>query len=328
MPSKLTALLSLLVLTAAYLLFSPSPSRSLGQYRYWPNASNGPTVKQLVRQSEDEYQEALAQREELIRIYGPTKEDVVSFPTAPPGVVVGYTLWDFFTPAWRCPHRVRRVGTPGDGGKWVCGLDVLAKQKECVIYSFGINNESSFEAVVMSEAPNCQVWGYDFSVNSFGPEITRSPDLLSRSHFYPYALGAEDKPATATSPPTFSLQSLMKTNNHTFIDILKIDIEGAEFDSLASFIKSLSSSTEKILPIGQMQLELHPTPMYSGEYWSKFENFLSWWEDLEAWGLRPFFSEPNLVYANLIPGNVPGAPPPALSEYSFINIRGDHSVIA
>ena len=46
---------------------------------------------------------------------------------------------DFFTPAFQCPHRVERVGTLGDGGKWVCGLDRVAKQKHCVIYSFGLS---------------------------------------------------------------------------------------------------------------------------------------------------------------------------------------------
>ena len=46
---------------------------------------------------------------------------------------------DFFTPAFQCPHRVERVGTLGDGGKWTCGLDRVAKQKQCVIYSFGLS---------------------------------------------------------------------------------------------------------------------------------------------------------------------------------------------
>ena len=46
---------------------------------------------------------------------------------------------DFFTAAFQCPHRVGRVGTLGDGGKWVCGLDRVARQKKCVIYSFGLS---------------------------------------------------------------------------------------------------------------------------------------------------------------------------------------------
>ena len=50
---------------------------------------------------------------------------------------------DFFTAAFQCPglcpHQVERVRTLGDGGKWVCGLDRVAKQKHCVIYSFGLS---------------------------------------------------------------------------------------------------------------------------------------------------------------------------------------------
>lgn len=46
---------------------------------------------------------------------------------------------DFFTAAFQCPHRVGRVGTLGDGGKWVCGLDRVARQRKCVIYSFGLS---------------------------------------------------------------------------------------------------------------------------------------------------------------------------------------------
>ena len=140
-------------------------------------------------------------------------------------------LGDFFIPTFRCPHRVERVGTLGDGGKWVCGLDRVARQhKPCTIYSFGINGESSFEAALLEAAPGCQVYGYDFSVTSFGPEIANVSALDARAHFFPYALGSNDAPYA--KPPTLTLQNLMRQNNHDFVDILKIDIEGAEFDAL------------------------------------------------------------------------------------------------
>jgi hypothetical protein len=32
----------------------------------------------------------------------------------------------------------------------------------------GINGESSFEASLLERAPGCEVWGYDFTVNSVG----------------------------------------------------------------------------------------------------------------------------------------------------------------
>jgi hypothetical protein len=43
-----------------------------------------------------------------------------------------------FITTFPCPHRVLRVGTLSDGGKWVCGLDRVAKQDKCVMYSFGL----------------------------------------------------------------------------------------------------------------------------------------------------------------------------------------------
>jgi hypothetical protein len=98
---------------------------------------------------------------------------------------------DFFIPSFQCPHHVERIGALGDGGKWVCGVERLARQKKCVVYSFGaspsrrhaknaegadcrryvytgINGESSFEAGLLERAPGCEVWGYDFTVNSVG----------------------------------------------------------------------------------------------------------------------------------------------------------------
>lgn len=48
-----------------------------------------------------------------------------------------HLLGDFFLAAFQCPHKVERIGTMGDGGKWVCGIERVARQPECVVYSFG-----------------------------------------------------------------------------------------------------------------------------------------------------------------------------------------------
>ncbi|KAH8983436.1 hypothetical protein EDB92DRAFT_1890527 [Lactarius akahatsu] len=74
------------------------------------------------------------------------------------------------------------------GGKWACGLDRMAKQDKCVIYSFGINGGSSFELPLL-ECASCRVCGCDYSVNSWGPEITGDPELR-RAHLKPFALSA------------------------------------------------------------------------------------------------------------------------------------------
>ena len=70
---------------------------------------------------------------------------------------------------------------------------------------------------------------------------------------------------------------------HTHIDILKIDIEGWEFETLTTTLSPYIASGEP-LPFGQLQLEIH--------IWHKtFAEYLEWWEKLESAGLRPFWTE-------------------------------------
>lgn len=86
-------------------------------------------------------------------------------------------------------------------------------------------------------------------------------------------------------------------SGHDFIDILKIDIEGAEFGALSSLFAAYADMT---LPFGQLQLEIHTR----GDH-ERVDQFTRWWETLESAGLRPFYSEPNLVYISLFRGGAP-----------------------
>jgi len=225
------------------------------------------------------------------------------------------TLWDFFIPTFRCPHRLERIGVIGDGGKWVCGLQRVANQKKCVIYSFGVNGESSFEATLLKRAPNCEVWGYDFSVGGWGPEIREDPELRNRAYFTALAIGGSDAHGENDNPKVWTLDSLMKLNGHEFIDILKVDVETAEFDALTAFLNAYAHGE---LPIGQMQLEIHAVHERGN-----FDFFVKWWETLEAAGLRPFNLEPNLIHVTN-----PGCRKPEVVEYSFINIHGNHALVS
>ena len=81
---------------------------------------------------------------------------------------------------------------------------------------------------------------------------------------------------------------------HTHIDILKIDLEGWEFDALTTFLlpnSDFTSQKPRAPPVSQMLLELH--------LWGRdFSDLLSWWTVLERAGLRAVAREPNLVYQN------------------------------
>ncbi|KAG8833432.1 hypothetical protein FRC18_003625 [Serendipita sp. 400] len=154
---------------------------------------------------------------------------------------------------------------------------------DCVIYSSGVAQESSFEKQILERSSSCKIYGYDFSVENWGPQIRDVPEFKERIAFKPWKLQPVDNPSA--NPPEYSLQGLMKKNGHTFIDILKLDIEGSEFDVLDSIFKEYKG---KPLPFGQLQLEVHVGS-------KSFADFLHWWERLEEAGLRPFWTEVRVI---------------------------------
>ncbi|KAF5329604.1 hypothetical protein D9619_009389 [Psilocybe cf. subviscida] len=299
---RYSILVAVALLTTFYLLLP----ESLPAYRRTYDAD----LHGRVERSKAIYNKVLKDRKGLIKKFG--EGDPKKIDLFPPDVSPWppYTVWDFFPAAFNCPHEIERLGALGDGGKWVCGISRVAEKEDCVVYSFGINLESSFESEILSHTDHCQIWGYDFSVASFGPEIPSSQ--AGRTHFKAVGLAGSDKPHA--EPPMFTLESLMKQNGHTHIDILKIDIESWEFETLTTLLNPYIQSG-KPLPFGQLQLEIH--------IWHKtFADFLGWWEMLEAAGLRPFWTEPNLVYQNYNKQHTPD-----LAEYSFLNIKGDNVFI-
>lgn len=242
-------------------------------------------------------------------------------------------FWNYFSPSFNCPHSVQRVGFIGDGGKWMCGLELYETQKTgdakppCIIYSFGVANESSFEAEILNRT-NCLVFAYDYSVKSIGSPVEPTN---SRVTFKALGIGNKNLGKFRT------LKNLMEQNGHEWIDILKMDIEGGEYAALDKVMQDfpdhcydnsdnnhrtkLSSSsfsyeqTEKQpLPFGQLLLEVH----VDGKI---FPKFYEWWERLEARGLRAFYSEVNHVACAVTMVK------PNFVEYSFINIRGKHRLL-
>ena len=67
-----------------------------------------------------------------------------------------YSIWDFVPASYSCPYEMERIGRMGDGGKWVCGMSLyenIPVEKPCVIYSFGVQTESSFGKYLNLRAP-------------------------------------------------------------------------------------------------------------------------------------------------------------------------------
>ncbi|KAF2149200.1 hypothetical protein K461DRAFT_323733 [Myriangium duriaei CBS 260.36] len=304
--------------------------------------SSKSSIKARLEQSERYYQETISERRWLMSQYT-TKEHTL-FPCKDPAMYgkMPFSVWDFLPAAFNCPHSTRRIGRLGDGGKWICGAETLAKlpatrpgplrkdlhlrtsgkspvarvQAGCVIYSFGVRDESSFEVEMLKKFQNCQVWGYDFSVDGFGPQMDPA-ESYERAHFAKIGIGGTTD--LTRSPPFVSVQDLMANNGHDHIDILKIDIEGYEFQTFTSLLNYYISRGEQV-PVAQIVVEVHLFEK-QGEHPGNVDVMLEWWELFESAGFRPVWTEPNLLVSimHLEDGM------PRYSEYTFINTRDDKS---
>jgi hypothetical protein len=320
-----------------------------GSYAILPYLSQGSSklpsypstwLRERMDLSERSWQKSVELRGKMASEH-PNNPNIPFFPTD--FLKYPYTIWDFFPATWTCPHDFQRVGRLGDGGKWVCGMSIyeslpvpkpssenveirgtpaVTSQDGLVIYSFGINGESSFEAEMLERVPSARIWGYDFSVNGWGAQI---PDhQRHRTFFKKIGLGQEDE--HDASPPFYTLPTLMKENNHTYIDILKIDVEGSEYTALDTMMDAFdgirSASGSSVLPIGQVMIELHlgngdPTDAVG------FGRFRTWWERLERMGMRPAWIEINLFAVTL--GKQKSNP--RCTEYVWVNAKDQRSVL-
>lgn len=270
------------------------------------------SVKSIMAKSESLWDKTVKQRHQVLQRTG----DMGLFPadSAPHYFEFPYSVWDLVPASYNCPFEVERIGRMGDGGKWVCGMSRYEKSKTpLIVYSFGVQNESSFEQEML-ERTNCKIWGYDFSVEAFGPALVEP--YRSRTQFLQAGIaGTTDK---VREPPFFNIQDLMERNGHTYIDILKIDIEYFEFEALTSLLRHISSSpsaqtSAPEFPIGQMLIELHLFG-YNG---ANLPDFMEWWESLEAVGLRAAWTEPNLLAVTLALEDKM----PRLAEYTLVNVH-------
>ena len=121
-----------------------------------------------------------------------------------------------------------------DGQKAVC-LDppVRPEAEKCLIYSFGINNEWSFDDTMAKYG--CEVFSFDPSMNQ------SDHDRNELVHFYNLGLG--DREYTTDKGWKIKrlssiYQMLLPRHGERVIDYLKMDIESAEWNTIPQIIKS------------------------------------------------------------------------------------------
>ncbi|KAI8104004.1 hypothetical protein M9434_002273 [Picochlorum sp. BPE23] len=161
----------------------------------------------------------------------------------------GHAKYDLFEPYVHCPSgqkMMKRVGNSGEGGKWLC--DELLQKDSCVIFSLGSNGQYDFEKALL-EKTRCDIYTFDCTYNG------RS---LSRRHKYvKKCIGSMTKAGENKNFVTLSQAAQeMRVKK---IDLLKIDIEGYEFDEIAGW-----SIADFALP-DQVSIEVHHSQViYAG----------------------------------------------------------------
>lgn len=172
-----------------------------------------------------------------------------------------------------------------DGQKAICmDLKVKPRSTQCLVYSFGIKNEWSFDEQM--ELYGCQVYAFDPSMNmkphDYGPAI----------HFYDWGLSHRNKigvgKQSGWNMRTLSsiYNDLSKLHgNSTVIDYLKIDIENGEWKVIEDIIKSGMLSK-----IRQLGIEIHLTNNESIKVYRKHAKLLRL---LEKSGMMRFNSKYN-----------------------------------
>ena len=223
-------------------------------------------------------------------------------------------IWDFFPPNYNCPLKERfgRQARIGDGGKWVCGVETLMQRPGCVVYSFGSNGDTDFEEAVLATT-HCEVHVFD---PTLGIEALAKLRKLPQIQFHPIGLGPKNQRVQMMDSlmtmgkqrmqpmNLHTLPTIMSTLNHTWIDVLKIDIEGFEYSTLQRLMKT----SKTWLPVTQLLVEFH--------YWENAARTLP--KDIAATlkaltsnNFRVFSTEPNWWWTNKAYEFI---------EYSFLHV--------
>lgn len=130
-------------------------------------------------------------------------------------------------------------------GCWPACAELLPKSY-CLVYSFGINNEWSFDDAVASNDSSCVVFAFDPSMNS--TQHIRGEKI----YFFPEGL-AGGSVVTSAGWQLSSLSAYLKRFGHHFLDYLKIDTEGAEWNALENLFDVSILSTQ----VAQLGIEAH-----------------------------------------------------------------------
>jgi FkbM family methyltransferase len=198
------------------------------------------------------------------------------------------------------------------GGFFVCPNLLNASS---VVYSFGIGEDISFDRAIMDNH-HCQVFGFDPTPKSVN-WVKKQP-TPAQFQFYPFGLDAQSGFVDFYLPLNHdhvsgsivdhqnldalnkvrvevkSLADVMQQLGHHHLDLLKMDIEGAEYGVIESILNAK-------IPISQILIEFHDrfyadTPFKSRKLIKKLQQ-----SGYEIFAISPSEEEISFVHKSALP---------------------------
>ena len=182
-------------------------------------------------------------------------------------------------PRFPCVRGVIPIGTSSkmsifDGHKFACGVRAISQAP--IVYSFGSNKDQTFEESFLRLRPDAKIFIFEMSKNKLPNK--RLPSIEYHVMGLGYRKGSHFR----------SLRATMQMLNHQYIDVLKVDIEGSEWDFV-------HEEADLLQNIGQFLVELH-LGMDEQSAEKEVGSPRNWLELIENKGnMRLFFKEPNII---------------------------------
>lgn len=215
-----------------------------------------------------------------------------------------YPQWQFSPPRLQANRRLNKVGS--DYGGYFVDLSVMPPDP--VIYSLGVGEDISFDLCLIEQhgftvhafdpTPKVKAWINLQSVpNKFRFEPIGIADFDGEAEFYlpprpdfisHSLIQAHQYSGSSIRVPVAKLSTVMAKLGHTRVDLLKMDIEGAEYSVLADLLR-------ENIEVRQIVVEFHHRLSSIGI--RKSRDILS---SLNTYGMRICYLCPRLEVMTLI----------------------------
>eukprot|EP00916_Digyalum_oweni_P019487 GHVL01032412.1.p1 GENE.GHVL01032412.1~~GHVL01032412.1.p1 ORF type:complete len:223 (-),score=6.03 GHVL01032412.1:88-756(-) len=211
---------------------------------------------------------------------------------------------------YKCPD-VKYIKNKMEGAWKYCGDATFALKKPCLVYSFGINYDFTFDDALGNLG--CDVYSFDPSMKT--KEHRRNPNVM----FYPTGLSGFDNDTFEPKLDSYvkmkttwkirTLTTLMRElgHSHRTIDLLKIDIETSEWPAVRNII-----DTGMHRQVKQFLVEWHIFATYPAK--ETFEQLIRILQDLKDAGFRSFDKNPHVPNLKWEKFNLQ-------SDFGYVNIN-------